>query len=106
MKKVINLFGKCFYIEFSKFNPVDEKHNTQTRANWEASKKREEEKEKIRLFAEKNPDVKTHHVFHGGCLGCTTPLNEGIGKCLGCRYSNWNLELPDLSNSDHKRKTK
>ena len=30
------------------------------------------------------PETKTHHVFHGGCLSCVTPLNKGIGECRKC----------------------
>jgi len=49
-------------------------------------------------FVEQNPSLKIHKVFHGGCLGCVTPLEEGIGKCLGCEYLRGITSgYPDLS---------
>lgn len=42
--------------------------------------------------------IKRSISFHGGCNGCTLPSLEGVGRCLGCRYSGVSWELPDLNN--------
>lgn len=49
-----------------------------------------------REWVQNNPSLKVRKIFHGGCLGCVTPINEGIGKCLGCKYLSGG-GLPDLS---------
>ncbi len=45
----------------------------------------------------KHPSIKIHKIFHGGCLSCKTPENDGIGECLGCSYFHFGSSLPDLS---------
>ena len=40
-----------------------------------------------RHYVENNPELKEHLVFHGGCLSCKTPLEQGIGICQGCFYN-------------------
>ncbi len=51
-------------------------------------------------FIRQNPSVQERFIFHGGCLGCNTPIKKGCGKCLGCVYANWGSGMPDLSSKD------
>ena len=52
-------------------------------------------------FARNNPSLKIHKIFHGGCLGCLTPIEKGIGVCTGCQYlMGWSY--PDLSSTNKK----
>ena len=42
-------------------------------------------------WVKKYPTLKERKTFHGGCIGCVTPIEYGIGKCLGCQFlSGWN----------------
>jgi hypothetical protein len=56
--------------------------------------------EKDRKFAIDNPNVKEHIQFHGGCGGCTTPLETGLGTCTLCQYFDAEWNLPNLNNND------
>jgi len=49
---------------------------------------RELEWENDKQYARVHPSEKKHIVFHGGCLGCVTPLHYGLGNCTGCLYFN------------------
>ena len=42
----------------------------------------------ITVMRGNNPNI----IFHGGCLGCNSQRNHGIGRCKGCQYfrANWN----------------
>ena len=52
---------------------------------------------KIKYIME-NPSLKMQQVYHGGCLGCKTPIKDGIKSCLGCKYFNGVVSnYPDLS---------
>lgn len=53
-------------------------------------------KSAAREWVSKHPSLKEVKIFHGGCLNCITPLEDGIGKCLGCKYLG-GFDLPDLS---------
>lgn len=55
-----------------------------------------------REWVNNHPSVKVRKIFHGGCLGCATPLNKGIGVCLGCSYfgDGCSSSLPDLSTKE------
>lgn len=48
-------------------------------------------------WVEKNKSLKVHNIFHGGCIGCKTPLNTNLGTCLGCQYLTTNWNDPNLS---------
>jgi len=50
-----------------------------------------------REFVKTYPSIKKKYIFHGGCLGCKTPLVEGIGACDNCSYFHWMSNKPDLS---------
>ena len=50
-----------------------------------------------REFTKKYPLIKKKHNFHGGCLSCITPLEEGIGECRGCQYFDCNWGKPNKS---------
>jgi RNA polymerase-binding transcription factor DksA len=55
-------------------------------------------KEKKIKYIKENASLKIRQVHHGGCLSCTTPINEGIKSCLGCKYFNGVVSnYPDLS---------
>lgn len=43
-------------------------------------------KSAVEEWVMKHPSLKEKKIFHGGCLDCITPIEEGIGKCLGCQY--------------------
>ncbi len=47
-------------------------------------------------WVERYPTLKERKIFHGGCLGCQTPINKGIGTCLGCKYLSSDYSKPDL----------
>ena len=36
-------------------------------------------------------------IFHGGCLGCSRQLVEGVEDCRRCQYFDTDWDLPDLS---------
>ena len=55
------------------------------------------QKSAMKEWVRKNPSLLVRKTFHGGCLGCITPLEKGIGTCLGCHYANFNQGYPDLS---------
>ena len=40
----------------------------------------------------KENDNKGLLIFHGGCLQCQTPINDGISSCFGCKYFTKDLE--------------
>lgn len=45
-----------------------------------------------------HPALKKRVIFHGGCLGCQTPLIESLGSCRGCSYFHGvRSDYPDLS---------
>lgn len=54
-------------------------------------------KSRQRMWIRNNPNRKEHLIMHGGCLSCDTPLNQGIGVCLGCQYFDADWAKPDLS---------
>ena len=55
-------------------------------------------KEKKIKYIKENASLKIRQVHHGGCLSCTTPINEGIKSCLGCKYFKGVVSnYPDLS---------
>lgn len=56
----------------------------------------ETRKEAQKKWAKENKDERVIARFHGGCQGCITPLEDGIGKCLGCQYFNGDWSKPDL----------
>jgi len=43
-----------------------------------------------------NPKSKNHVIFHGGCIGCLSPEEMGIGNCIGCKYFTADWKLPNL----------
>ena len=45
------------------------------------------------------PNSKENLIFHGGCLGCKSQEQNGIGRCKGCKYFIADWSLPDLSKS-------
>lgn len=49
-----------------------------------------------------HPSLKIKKIFHGGCLSCNTPLEEGIKICLKCQYFNADWNLKDLSKKINK----
>lgn len=51
-------------------------------------------------FIRENPSLQERFVFHGACLGCTTPIKKGCAECLGCKFANFGSNLPDLSSRD------
>ena len=50
----------------------------------------EETESKINKIKEN--DNKGLLIFHGGCLQCQTPINDGISSCFGCKYFTKDLE--------------
>ncbi len=62
----------------------------------------DKERESLMQWAKDNPDAKVRKVFHGGCLRCVTPTEQGIGTCIGCQYFNANWDKPNLFKEDPK----
>ncbi len=59
--------------------------------------KYEQEKEANKKFARNNPAICMKQSYHGACSGCTTPMENGIGVCLGCvNAHDWQSGLPNL----------
>lgn len=58
---------------------------------------KEESEGKKRAFARENPRLKKHIIFHGGCLECYSPLQQGLGGCLDCKYFDSDWAKPDKS---------
>lgn len=38
-------------------------------------------------------DCKGRLIFHGGCLDCEAPINNGITSCIGCQYFMFDMNL-------------
>lgn len=51
-------------------------------------------------IADLYPALKKRVIFHGACLGCTTPINYGLGTCRGCKFIGAEWDKPDLSSKD------
>ena len=51
----------------------------------------------MKEYVKNHPSLKERFIFHGGCLGCKTPIEKGCGTCLGCEYANFGKGFPDLS---------
>ena len=53
----------------------------------------------LKKYAQENKNKKEHIIFHGGCLGCSTPIDTKLETCFGCLYYNGIVSsYPDLSN--------
>lgn len=46
------------------------------------------------------PNSTENLIFHGGCLGCKSQEQNGIGRCKGCKYFIADWSLPDLSTKE------
>lgn len=69
----------------------------------EYAKQKQKEKDNDKVYAKNHIDEKKKIIFHGGCLGCVTPLHYGLGNCLECMYFEPNWNKRDLSIIDYSK---
>ena len=55
--------------------------------------------EKIQEVSEAfdNPESRKRIIYHGGCISCVSQSENGIGRCVGCKYFTADWSKPDLS---------